>query len=376
MAIAADPTNDPQYVGQCLSTTYDFSDMNRLFSLDSLIPVQSNVGLDVGRYDFTIDYNQKNVKQAAGGGLELLITANGNDNPLAPRVSSTRFIRYAKISAVLKAPAISGIVTTFIGMGPQLPDSRFDLSKANPQGGDEIDVEILGKNPKQFTSNVYFRGFQELGPRGGTHDVPSGIDQFHTYTFDWKHNSISWSLDGNLLRTYNKNDPLALNSPNTHGIPFFPDRAMKIQFSLWSDKTNVWAGGAPAWPAGTTSASAVYKSITVQCYDDNDNPVPQWPLIPQNPPAAATQKGQPTEVATGGKIPAAAAPGGSSGGSSGSSSNSSSNSTQLPPLTVSGAQAAATGYATTAASTTQPSSALVLQSSFAVLAASIVFSML
>ncbi|KAJ3252009.1 hypothetical protein HK103_001884 [Boothiomyces macroporosus] len=341
------PSDDPRYTGSCLSTKYNLTDMSRIFGLEN-IPALANIpGLDVGRYDFTVDYNTHLVNVTSEG-LQLTIQKNGDQNPSAPRVSTTRFIHYGKISVTLKAPAISGIVTTFIGMGPQLPDSRFDLSKANPDGGDEIDWEILGKDPMNIETNVFFRGFQELGPRGGYHPVKGGVAEFHKYTIDYQKDKITWLIDDVAVRTYTKTDPTALNSPNTHGIPFFPDRAMKVQFSLWSDKTNTWAGGAPAWPAGSDSAYAVYKDIEIQCYDDNMNPVPKWPLNSQNPDYTPTAPGQPT-IAVNGTIPPQAAVGGQS---------------IAPATTNAAANPSATGASGSSASsypTAQASSSLALQ---------------
>ncbi|KAJ3270359.1 hypothetical protein HDV01_007884 [Terramyces sp. JEL0728] len=335
-------SNDPQYTGSCLTTKYNITDMSRIFGLEN-IPALANIkGLDVGRYDFTVDYNTHLVNVTSEG-LQLTIQKNGDDNPSAPRVSTTRFIHYGKISVTMKAPAISGIVTTFIGMGPQLPDARFDLSKANPDGGDEIDWEILGKDPNNIETNIFYRGFQELGARGGYHAVQGGVAQFHKYSIDYQKDHITWSIDDVAVRTYKITDPTALNSPNTHGIPFFPDRAMKVQFSLWSDKTNTWAGGAPAWPAGTTSAVAVYKDIEIQCYDNNMKPVPKWPLGPQNPDYTPTAPGQPT-IAVSGAIPPQAGVGGQN------LTQSTTNSTTSPSVTGTSAGSAASSYPTPQAS--------------------------
>jgi hypothetical protein len=83
--------------------------------------------------------------------------------------------------------------------------------------------------------------------------------------------------------------------------------------ALWSERTNSWAGGAPQWPDASQTASAFYEYIDIQCYDDQDRPVPKWPLE-NNPDYRPTYslliriQNQPVRGLNG-KIPAAAAPG-------------------------------------------------------------------
>ena len=101
------------------------------------LPATGNIdGLDISRYDWTIDYNARLVTPNRNG-VEVKVQKYKDENPSSARVSSTRFMKYGKVSVYLMAPAVPGIVTTFITMGPQLKDSRFDI-KPNTDGGDEI----------------------------------------------------------------------------------------------------------------------------------------------------------------------------------------------------------------------------------------------
>ena len=105
--------------------------------MDGMDVMRDITDLDTGRYDMTIDYYKNQVKFLPGGGIELTLTPSRdpNRNPDAPRLSTTRFMLYGKIEAYIKAPAISGIVTTFITMGPNLPDSGLNLEATDKQGG-------------------------------------------------------------------------------------------------------------------------------------------------------------------------------------------------------------------------------------------------
>lgn len=52
---------------------------------------------------------------------------------------------------------------------------------------------------------------------------------------------------------------------------------------MWDGKsTSGWAGSPIEWPA-TNKLFAEYDDLTIQCYDDQDLPVPKWPAGPENP---------------------------------------------------------------------------------------------
>ncbi|KAJ3251565.1 hypothetical protein HK103_002244 [Boothiomyces macroporosus] len=308
LAQSPDPATSPEYIGNCLSQTIDFSDTSRIFDMGGLPTLTDIKGLDVSRYDMTMDYNSQNIKIIPGSGVRLDLTPNkAGGDPVGTRMSSTRFMQYGKVSAVLKAPAVSGIVITFISMGPQLPDPNVDLSYVDPSGGDEIDWELLGSDPLHAESNIFYRGIPEYGIRSGTHPLSNNITEFHKYTIDWKHDLINFLIDDQLVRTYYKNSTLATDSRSATE-QFFPNRAGKFQISIWSQASNTWAGGAAKFANGVDSYSAYYKSIEVECYDSNDTVVPKWPNSASNPDKLPSIPNQPTAVFNG-VIPKTAAPG-------------------------------------------------------------------
>lgn len=307
---------DAAVTGNCLTQRIDFTDpsrfpqLTRVFALDGIQSNRDITELDTSRYDFTIDYFSNQVRLMQGGGVNLTISDNPRtENPDAPRLSTTRFMLYGKVTARLRAVPIPGVVTTFVTLGPNLPDAGLDLSRSDPRSGDEIDWELLGNAPNEAQTNIFYRGIKEFAVRGNSHPVSNGIAQPHTYTIDWKRDRIEFYLDDQLVRTYAKNDPAA-NSAQFPNRRFYPDRPGKVQFAVWSERQNSWAGGAPRWPAGSKSASAIYEWVEIQCYDDNDKPVPKWPLN-NNPDAKPSAKDQPTHI-VGGVIPARAGPGGES----------------------------------------------------------------
>jgi endo-1,3-1,4-beta-glycanase ExoK len=69
------------------------------------------------------------------------------------------------------------------------------------QPWDEVDIEILGKDPTKMQTNYYTNGV-------GGHEtmVSLGFDSsaaFHTYAFEWTAASIKWYVDGKLVHTEN-----------------------------------------------------------------------------------------------------------------------------------------------------------------------------
>ncbi|SFT99681.1 endo-1,3-1,4-beta-glycanase ExoK [Mesorhizobium sp. YR577] len=126
---------------------------------------------------------------------------------------------YGTYEVRMKAAAGSGLNTGFFTyIGP-----------VDKQPHDEIDFEVLGKNPAKVQINQYVNG----KPVGDAKlvDVPGGADQgFNDYAFVWKQDKISWYVNGELVGE--ATDPAKL-----------PTHASKIFVSLWSsDILKSWMG--------------------------------------------------------------------------------------------------------------------------------------
>ena len=135
---------DASVDGNCVSHTINFTNPQRIFSMDGLPTLVDIKELDSSRYDATIDYYSELVTFIPGGGMRIALNkpTDLQNYPPAGRMSTTRFIKYGRVSLLLKAPNLSGVVTTFIMMGMFQPDILVDLSNADMMGGDEIDYEV------------------------------------------------------------------------------------------------------------------------------------------------------------------------------------------------------------------------------------------
>jgi endo-1,3-1,4-beta-glycanase ExoK len=126
---------------------------------------------------------------------------------------------YGAYEIRMRAAAGSGLNTGFFTyIGP-----------VHKQPHDEIDFEVLGKDPSKVQINQYVDG-KSVGEEKLV-EVPGGADQaFNDYAFVWEKDRIRWYVNGELVGE--ATDPAKL-----------PSHASKIYVSLWgSDTLKSWMG--------------------------------------------------------------------------------------------------------------------------------------
>lgn len=227
----------------CESTTYNFN------SADDILQQSKYLG-DSSKYGWTtngqvLTYND-NV---------LLTMAKDSYGTV---ISSTKAVWYGRVSASLMTSHGDGVVSAFILMS---------------QAKDEIDYEFVGNNVDQAQTNFYWQGMLNY-TNSGRFGLSSTNESFHTYEFDWTPDKIDWIIDGQTVRTLNREDTFNSSSQQYE----FPQTPSIIQLSLWpggSDKnpegTVEWAGGPIDWtmPEFTKPGYlfVTLDKITVECYD-------------------------------------------------------------------------------------------------------------
>jgi hypothetical protein len=222
----------------CKSSDYDFTNMNGFIENTDYLGDPST-----GNWVFSGDplmYNNEAV---------LLTMTSDSSGTL---LSSTRYVWYGKMSATMKTSRGAGVVTAFIMMS--------DVK-------DEIDFEFIGTDVQTAQSNYYFQGITDCKSRQVTahaftwaNTIPDGNEknlsspntdsQWHTYTIDWQPDSLSWEVDGQVLRTLYRNETYN----ETAGQYHYPQTPSRVQFSLWpagkagnAQGTIEWAGGEIDW---------------------------------------------------------------------------------------------------------------------------------
>lgn len=101
---------------------------------------------------------------------------------------------YGRLEARVKATNVEGSITGFFIYSNHSSDPEIIDS-------DEVDIEILGLDPTKMQTNYF-----TAGKGAGEHEVKVDLDfdasqDFHTYSFEWKPDSITWYVDGKAIHT-------------------------------------------------------------------------------------------------------------------------------------------------------------------------------
>ncbi len=145
---------------------------------------------------------------------------------------------YGRVEARMKVAKGEGLVTSLF--------TYYDLNPdPDTEENDEIDIEILGKDPTKLETNYYTAG-------DGDHStvIDLGFDaslDFHDYAFEWSPASIKWYVDGKLVHT---------EDGSRGPLPSHPGSIM----------VNFWAGAGDA--AKTWTGKFIYPGSPVRAYYD------------------------------------------------------------------------------------------------------------
>ena len=133
-------------------------------------------------------------------------------------------VQYGKFEARMKMAAASGTVSSMFLFqnGSEIPDGRPWV---------EVDIEILGKSPNSFQSNIITgkAGAQKTSEKH--HAISPAADvAFHTYAIEWTPNYVRWTIDGVEVRKTEGGQ--VSNLTGTQGL----------RFNLWSSESADWVG--------------------------------------------------------------------------------------------------------------------------------------
>ncbi|KAF9411284.1 hypothetical protein BGZ94_001384 [Podila epigama] len=176
-------------------------------------------------------------------------------------VHSSRWLKYGTIEARLKTAANQpGPVSSFILI--------------SPISGDEIDFEIVGKDPTDMQTNFYYK-VQPGRPvnYGFAKHIDVGLDtslEYHTYKLEWTETEMKWYFDGVLKRTQ-----LA-----SEAVGSYPDTPMRVAFGLWDG--GYGNPGTAEW-AGANTSYAPEERREYQLWVDWVKITPQTPENPNDP---------------------------------------------------------------------------------------------
>lgn len=251
---------------KCKSGTY------KMGSLDDVQTIDKYLG-DAEKYN----WQSQGKPILYGGDSTLLTMAEGTVGTL---LASTHYVWYGKICAKMTTSQGKGVVTAFIMMS--------DVK-------DEIDFEWVGTDVLNVQTNFYSQGVTNYN-NGKNITIPNGnsVEKLHEYCMDWKEDSLTWSIDGNDLRTLNRKDTWNATS----GRFDYPQTPSRVMLSLWpaglptNEKGTIdWAGGQIDWNSKYMQNGYYYarmQQVTVECY---------------GPPSGAKKSGDKTYLYTDDKNP-------------------------------------------------------------------------
>ncbi len=108
--------------------------------------------------------------------------------------------------------------------------------KGNGEVWNEIDIEVIGKEPNGFQSNLITGKSENKVTSEKVHKIDSPIaDNFHIYTVEWTPDYVAWYLDGKEIR---RND--ASNDTKKQVAALV--KPQSLRFNIWSSKSTEWVG--------------------------------------------------------------------------------------------------------------------------------------
>ncbi|KAI4088562.1 MAG: hypothetical protein LQ348_003504 [Seirophora lacunosa] len=230
----------------CNSEDYKFN------SLDKVAPNTKYLG-DSSKSNWV----SSGQPELSDGNVVLTLSETG-DSSFGTLLASTSYVWYGKISTQMKSSRGQGVVTAFILMS--------DVK-------DEIDFEFVGTDLRTAQSNFYFQGIPDYDNGQNLSVKSSTFDEYHTYEIDWSPTQLTWSVDGEEMRTVKKSDTWNTTTNQYH----YPQTPSRVQLSLWpagspknGQGTINWAGGLVNWNAQDPASVGYYysmiKDISVECY--------------------------------------------------------------------------------------------------------------
>ncbi|KAF3484102.1 UTR2 protein [Arthroderma uncinatum] len=227
----------------CQSKTYNWD------NLDSVSPNTKYLG-DASKADWVSSGEAK----VSDGNLLLTMAPS----TVGTLLGHSHYMWYGKTTAKLRTSRGQGVVTAFILMS----DAK-----------DEIDFEFVGADLSTAQTNFYYQGITDY-THGKNQSLSNTFTNYHTYEIDWKPDMITWSIDGQVIRTLERANTMN-STTNQYDYPQTPAR---VQLSLWpaglstNGKGTVdWAGGLVDWKSEDIQKNgyyyAAFDSVTIECYD-------------------------------------------------------------------------------------------------------------
>ena len=145
---------------------------------------------------------------------------------------------YGRFEARMKMAATSGSVSSMF--------LNYDLSwKKGDEPWNEIDIEILGKSPTSWQSNILTReadpSISGLTSSEKIHEFGfDATNEFHLYAIIWTPDYVAWEIDSVEVRRVSVGE-LVGSHADADQVKFLTEQ-QSLRFNLWASKTASWTG--------------------------------------------------------------------------------------------------------------------------------------
>ncbi len=123
--------------------------------------------------------------------------------------------------------------------------------------------EFVGSHQSVAETNFYSKGVNDYTHSDKINVAFNPMTEVHTYTLDWTADYITYSIDGQIVRT--------AKPAEANGGSSWPQTPAQIRLGTWvgggqnsPEGTTTWAGGKVDWSQGPFAA--IYRSIKVTDY--------------------------------------------------------------------------------------------------------------
>jgi licheninase len=138
-------------------------------------------------------------------------------------------------------------------------------------------------NHTYIQSNYFRGGNRTVYDRGGFHAV-NAIDDFHTYTIEYTPAGMTFSIDGNVVRS----TPAGSIKPVSIGSPS-PQTPSFVRIGMWASGDPNNEPGTISWGGGPTDYSVPYSMFIKSVTMTNYSPAKSYSYKQQGAPQACNQ---------------------------------------------------------------------------------------
>jgi len=167
---------------------------------------------------------------------------------LGAELDTKESFMYGRFDARMYMAASSGLVSS---MFLYYNNSWLGNDEGNNEPWEEIDIEVLGKSPGSFQSNI-ISGAKDLTDNNGNviekrkwtsekyHNLnPAANAGYHTYSLIWTPEYVSWEIDGNEVRRDVRGVDKSKEGYEQVATLVHTE---SLRFNLWAAKDEGWVG--------------------------------------------------------------------------------------------------------------------------------------